>query len=153
MVRQWTLTPLCVGSSPTIPGEKKMSIEIYFNNQWKETTLPLIHLTKSRNGKTGTATFVFLRPVLFQFSFSSFFPLKTISVTWKKKFFETNDLQILFSEGKPFLVKTTFLFKNSQQWFEFVTLLNTFSKETGLVFSTSFPIEKKEEKEKKSKKK
>ena len=123
-----------------------MSIEIYFNNQWKETTLPLIHLTKSRNGKTGTATFVFLRPALFQFLFSSFFPLKTVSVIWKKKLFETNDIQILFSEGKPFFIKTTFLFKNSQQWFEFVTLLNTFSKETGLVFSTSFTTEKKEDK-------
>lgn len=123
-----------------------MTIEIYFNNQWKETTLPIIHLTKSRNGKTGTATFVFLRPTLLQTPFSSFFPLQTLSFRSKKKLFETNDIQILFSEGKPLLLKTTFLFKNSQRWFEFVTLLHLFSKETGLLFSTSFLTEKKEDK-------
>ena len=42
-----------------------MGIEIQFIEGLKELTLPIIRLTKSRNGKTGTATFIFIHPDVF----------------------------------------------------------------------------------------
>jgi photosystem II protein len=39
-----------------------MKIEIQFIEGVKEEILPIIKLTKSKNGKTGTATFVFINP-------------------------------------------------------------------------------------------
>jgi photosystem II protein len=43
-----------------------MNIRIEFIKGISETTLPIIKLTKSRNGKTGTATFIFINPILFK---------------------------------------------------------------------------------------
>jgi photosystem II protein len=50
-----------------------MNIRIEFVKGISETTLPIIKLTKSRNGKTGTATFIFIKPILFNL-FSSQIP-------------------------------------------------------------------------------
>ena len=67
VVRQWTLTPSSVGSNPPTPVLKKlkrsMRTHISFSNtniKLIETTLPVVKLTKSKNGETGTATFVFI---------------------------------------------------------------------------------------------
>jgi len=105
VVRQWTLTPLFVGSIPPIPENKKkkeMEIEIYWNDIIREEVLPFIHLTKSRSGQTGTVTFVFLLPSLFQKNENWNLIIQKMSVVWKKKVFSTEDIQIFFWEGKPF---------------------------------------------------
>jgi hypothetical protein len=43
-----------------------MSIKIEFIKNHEEYTVPLIKLTKSKNGKTGTATFIFIEPDVFK---------------------------------------------------------------------------------------
>jgi len=137
VVRQWTLTPLFVGSIPPIPENKKkkeMEIEIYWNDIIREEVLPFIHLTKSRSGQTGTVTFVFLLPSLFQKNENWNLIIQKMSVVWKKKVFSTEDIQIFFWEGKPFFLKTIFVFKNAKEWFEFLNILGSFSRETGLAF-------------------
>ena len=40
-------------------------IEIQFLEGKKESVLPIVKLTKSKNGKTGTATFLFKNPDIF----------------------------------------------------------------------------------------
>jgi len=103
-----------------------------------ETTLPLISLTKSRNGKTGTATFIFIRPTIFyQNKFNN--PIQGMSLLWENKEIKTNDITILFNKGKPFLIKTIFIFKNSNDWFNFLNFMQYFSKETGLAFEEKNP--------------
>jgi hypothetical protein len=42
-----------------------MTVQIQFIDGFFETTLPLIKLTKSINGKTGTATFILLNLPVF----------------------------------------------------------------------------------------
>jgi photosystem II protein len=113
-----------------------MSVQIQFFENIKESTLPIIRLTKSKNGKTGTATFVFVRPEVFEEYYFSHFPIKKISLVWEGRKIESQDITFFFHEGKPFLIKTIFLFKNSIEWFEFLNFMNSYSKETGLSFYT-----------------
>ncbi len=110
-----------------------MNAQIEFLQDITETTLPIIQVTKSKNGKTGTATFVFVYP-------KSIIPYTTkpisgmILVSPNKKIM-TTDVSIYFREGKPFILKAILIFKNSKEWFEFLSFMNSYSKETGLSFS------------------
>jgi len=108
---------------------------IQFINGIKEKTLPLVKLTKSKNGTTGTATFVFIYPSVFEEAFSSFDSIDGMFLIWENKKILTNDINILFKNGKPFLLKAIFIFKNSQEWFLFFQFMKVYSKETGLFFS------------------
>ena len=110
-----------------------MTIEIQFIEGKKEEILPFIKLTKSKNGKTGTATFVFLFPKsIIGCTGETIGGMILVSTT--KKIF-TTDVTIYFREGKPFFLKAILLFKNSKEWFEFFSFMDSYSKETGLSFS------------------
>lgn len=139
VVRQRILTPLFVGSSPPIPVYKSfgsiMSIKIEFIEGIEEKNSPIIKLTKSRNGKTGTATFVFINPTVFASTINSNSIITNLTLTWEKKQISTNDLEVIFKNGKPFIIKAIFIFKSSQEWFDFLNLINFYSKEIGLSFS------------------
>jgi photosystem II protein len=108
---------------------------IQFINGLKEKTLPLVKLTKSKNGTTGTATFLFIYPSIFEEAFSSFDSINGMVLIWENKKIITNDINIFFKNGKPFLLKAIFIFKNTQEWFRFFQFMKVYSKETGLLFS------------------
>jgi photosystem II protein len=111
-----------------------MSIHIEFIENIKEATLPIIKLTKSINGKTGTATFIFVKPNFFNEFISQEKTLKNITLVCEDKKISSKDISVFFKNGKPYLVKTIFIFKNSSEWFDFLNFMNLYSKETGLVF-------------------
>ena len=137
VVRQRTLTPLFVGSSPPIPVYLLiliMVIEIQFIEGIKELTLPIVRLTKSRNGETGTATFIFIKPEIFKEYISQISTINGMYLIWDNKKIISQDIYILFKNGEPFLIKTIFIFKNSNEWFQFLNFMNSYSKETGLLF-------------------
>ena len=112
-----------------------MNVKIQFIDNIDENTIPIIKLTKSKNGKTGTATFLFIEPSLFRDVnfFTTTIDHLTLILNQKKIF--TNDIEISFKNGKPFLIKAIFIFKNSKEWFDFLSFMNQYSKETGLSFS------------------
>jgi photosystem II protein len=111
------------------------SVRIEFFEEIAELSLPLIRLTKSRNKITGTATFIFIRPMLFELTNKTIFPFQQMSLIWGEKKIKTNDLTVLFYKGQPFLIKSIFIFKNSKEWFEFLNFMNYYSKEMGLSFT------------------
>ena len=111
-----------------------MNIRIEFVKGISETTLPIIKLTKSRNGKTGTATFIFIKPIVFNLFSSQIPTINGMYLLWDNKEIISKDIQIVFKEGKPFIIKSIFIFKNSLEWFNFLNFMNIYSKETGLFF-------------------
>lgn len=142
VVRQRTLTLLFVGSSPPTPVliptfilYYSMVVKIQFIEGFKESTLPIIKLTKSRNGKTGTATFIFIQPIIFEKMISKGDNIDGIDLIWENKKISTKDINIFFREGNPFLIKAIFIFKNASEWFNFLNFMNNYSKETGLSFA------------------
>jgi photosystem II protein len=112
-----------------------MNARIQFIEGIKEEVLPIIKLTKSRNGKTGTGTFIFINPHIFQYIQKSNFQFKTISLIWENQKIESENIEIYFKKGQPFLIKSIFIFKNSKEWFKFLNFMNYYSKETGLLFT------------------
>ena len=109
-----------------------MTIEIQFLEGKKETVLPIVKLTKSKNGKTGTATFLFKNPDIFLQE--NFVLSNGMNLLWNQKKIHTTDLTIFFHQGKPFFLKAILIFKNSKEWFDFLYFMNYYSKETGLAF-------------------
>jgi photosystem II protein len=112
-----------------------MSIKIEFIEGILENTSPIIKLTKSRNGKTGTATFIFINPRVFEIINNEIALIKSLTLNWEQKLLVTTDLEVIFKDGRPFLIKAIFIFKNAKEWFEFLNLINFYSKEIGLSFS------------------
>lgn len=115
--------------------DKTMAAYIEFLNNFKENTLPLIKLTKSKNAKTGTATFIFIEPTILKSDkyLSEF--IKEIALIHNGKKIRSRDIKVFFKDGKPFLIKTIFIFKNPIEWFNFLTFMNLYSQETGLFFA------------------
>lgn len=113
-----------------------MSIEIQIFSGKKEETFPFIKLTKSMNGKTGTATFLFIQPTSFTHFFFEQNQIESISLIRNETKIETKDIAIFFQNGKPFLLKTVFLFTNSNEWFDFLNFMNHYSKEKGFFFES-----------------
>lgn len=101
----------------------------------RESRLPLIKLTKSKNGKTGTATFIFISPDIFNTLNFSSYSINKISLICFEKELSSSDITILFKLGNPFLIKAIFLFRNQEEWFQFLQFIRLYSKETGLFFS------------------
>ncbi len=112
-----------------------MIVKIEFLKNYTESTLPIIRLTKSRNKITGTATFIFIQPLLFKFMQLNENALKKMSLIWENKFIITYDVNVLFHKGKPFLIKSIFIFKNQMEWYQFLNFMQFYCKETGLSFT------------------
>jgi len=101
----------------------------------KEQILPIVKLTKSKNGETGTATFLFIKPSIFYWKGYLKYSITSMYLNWAKKKIVSNDINIFFKNGKPFLLKAVFIFTSSQEWFNFLNFMTSYSKETGLFFS------------------
>lgn len=110
-----------------------MTIEIQFIEGIKEEILPLVKLTKSKNGQTGTATFIFIEPKSLEFCTTK--PIVGMLLLTNDKKIVTNDVSLCFKFGKIFFLKAIIIFKNPKEWFEFLSFMNLYSKETGLSFS------------------
>ena len=67
-----------------------MKPQIQFISGFEETTVPRrVKLTRSENGETGTATFLFFEPAVFSIflnvTFSSIILIKGMDLLWDKK--------------------------------------------------------------------
>ena len=113
--------------------KSKKNFKLYFFEDQIETGLPIIRLTRSKNGETGTATFVF-RNLNFVFSNLENFPLNNISLISDKERIEITDISILFLKGKPFLIKAILVLKSPKEWFNFLYFMKNYSKEIGFSF-------------------
>ncbi len=60
-----------------------MNAYIEFIDEKPESSLPIIKLTKSKNGKTGTATFIFIYPSIFNMTSLSLTHLEGMNLKWK----------------------------------------------------------------------
>lgn len=98
-----------------------------------------IRLTKSETGETGTATFIFLNPTVFSLFEESVLSeplnIQGMELIWDNKKIKTNDVTVFFKDGKPSIIRSILIFKNSQEWFNFLNFMSCYSKETGLSFS------------------
>jgi photosystem II reaction center protein Psb28 len=117
-----------------------MKPQIQFLSGFEETTVPRrVNLTRSENGETGTATFLFFEPTVFSVFLNVPFPgiilIKGMDLLWDKKRITSKDIKIYFKEGRPVVIRAILVFRNSKDWFNFFNFMNCYSKETGLSFT------------------
>ena len=115
-----------------------MKPQIQFVSGIEESVVPRrIRLTKSENGETGTATFIFVNPTVFSLfaNLSDSLLIQGMDLMWDNKKINTSDVSVFFKEGKPIMIRSILIFKNSKEWFNFLNFMNCYSKETGLSFA------------------
>ena len=117
-----------------------MKPQIQFVSGFEEMTVPRrVRLTKSENGETGTATFLFFEPTVFSIFLDNdsinTLPIKGMDLIWDKKKITSKDIKIYFKNGKPTVIRSILIFRNSKDWFNFLNFMNCYSKETGLSFT------------------
>jgi photosystem II reaction center protein Psb28 len=108
--------------------------KINLNYLSKKKFLPIIKLTKSKNEKIRTATFIIVKPIFLKEN-SNNFKIKKISLIFSNIKLNTTYISIIFKKGKPFSLKIIFLFKKNMDWFSFLYFMSIYSKEFGLNFS------------------
>jgi photosystem II reaction center protein Psb28 len=114
--------------------------QIQFISGQREIAIPRrIRLTRSENGETGTATFIFFKPMVFSFFLTVLSPdvvlIKGMDLLWDKQKITSKDIRIYFKEGKPVVLRSILIFRNSKDWFNFLNFMSCYSKETGLSFT------------------
>ena len=115
-----------------------MRPQIQFVSGIEESIVPRrIRLTKSENGETGTATFIFINPNVLSLvtNPSDSFLIQGMNLIWDNKKIKTSDVNVFFKEGKPIIIRSILIFKNSKEWFSFLNFMSCYSKETGLSFA------------------
>jgi photosystem II protein len=121
-----------------------MSIGIQFISGMLETTTPVVKLTKSRNGNTGTATFIFYNPTTFRQWDNSMYPMRTVEgmyLVWDgKEELTTKDVTVIYNNGQPFLIRSICIFKTPTDWYHFLKFMDAYSKERGLYFAEENPF-------------
>jgi photosystem II reaction center protein Psb28 len=86
-----------------------------------ESSIPLFRLTKSKNGKTGTAVFYFLNPICFKKVIE---PIDLFLIESSLGILSTRLIHVIFFQGKPRILKVIFLFRNSQEWKNFLDIFS-----------------------------
>ena len=114
--------------------------QIQFIPGFEEMTIPSrVKLTKSENGETGTATFIFFEPTVFSLigniNLTGFSVIGGMDLLWDKKKITSKDIKVYFRNGKPTIIRSILIFRNSKDWFNFLNFMNSYSKETGLSFT------------------
>jgi photosystem II reaction center protein Psb28 len=94
-----------------------------------------IYLTKSKNGETGTATFlIFLSESFFE-DYIEKTPIQHVFLFWKNKKFTTTEVFIHFLNGQPYIFECVFFLFSPNEWDIFFDFLNSFSKQIHMEYS------------------
>lgn len=107
---------------------------IQFIKGLNEKTVPEVRITRSRDGKTGTATFIFINPELFR---NDQFNNKEITGMYLQDDegeILTRNVNAKFINGKPKIIQALYIVKNVEEWNRFMRFMEKYSDNNGLSF-------------------
>lgn len=111
--------------------------DIHFNHKLY-SQLPLVRLTRSNVGSTGSATLVYRRPFFFtQPEYSgdiSTFPVISVTLKSNNGTIESKHINYEFYEGQPVVIKVIFLFTTREEWLNFLKFFTLYTKERLFLF-------------------
>lgn len=111
-----------------------MKAAIQFIKGIDETTIPLINITRSIDGTTGTATFTFKDANILYKNVSKEGEIKGMFLVDKEGTLSTRDLNAKFIQGKPTTIQATYIMKNAESWDRFMRFMERYSDEHNLTF-------------------
>ncbi len=100
----------------------------------EEPSVPDVRLTRSRDGTSGTATFVFAEPSIFEAS-SDLGDITGLYLVDDEGVMSTVDVQAKFVNGKPDRIEAKIVMRSSFEWDRFMRFMERYADEKGLGFS------------------
>lgn len=99
----------------------------------EEPSVPDVRLTRSRDGASGTATFVFAEPSIFEAS-SELGDITGLYMVDDEGVLTTVDVQAKFVNGKPDRIEAKYIMRSTFEWDRFMRFMERYADEKGLGF-------------------
>lgn len=112
-----------------------MKATIQFIKGLDETVLPDVHLTRSRTGSTGTATFCFKNPNILDKSTARKGEITGMYLIDEEGVIETRYVNPYFSEGRLDTIQSIYIMKSPEAWNRFMRFMKRYGETNGLVFT------------------
>uniref|UniRef100_A0A7S0N7V3 Photosystem II reaction center Psb28 protein n=1 Tax=Pyramimonas obovata TaxID=1411642 RepID=A0A7S0N7V3_9CHLO len=100
-----------------------------------EEVVPEVKLTRSRTGSTGTATFIFKNPAVFDAT-GEFGEITGLYLVDEEGELSTVDVQAKFLNGKPDRIEARYVMKSTYEWERFMRYMERYAEDNGLGFQS-----------------
>nr|YP_009313597.1 Photosystem II protein W [Galaxaura rugosa]SCW21851.1 Photosystem II protein W [Galaxaura rugosa] len=107
---------------------------IQFIKGINETVVPDVRLTRSRDGSTGTATFRFTNPTIFNINMENKGEITGMYLLDEEGELITRDVNAKYINGKPQAIECVYIIKNPENWDRFMRFMERYSNENELSF-------------------
>ena len=111
------------------------SAEIQFVKGLEEKVVPDIKLTRAKDGSSGTATFNFNNPNVFDASTASEGAVTGMFLVDEEGEMTTTEVNASFVNGKPQSIESLLLLKSPQEWDRFMRFMERYGEANGLGFN------------------
>jgi photosystem II protein len=98
-----------------------------------ETCVPEVKLTRARTGNSGSATFIFESPSVFQAS-GELGEITGLYMKDDEGTITTTDVKAKFVNGKPNSVEARLMLRSQFEWDRFIRFMDRYSEAAGLGF-------------------
>ena len=108
-------------------------VKIQFYEGTDEPVVPEIRLTRSKDGETGQAFFLFEKPqALSSITTGEISGMKMIDTEGE---ILTRDVKVKFVDGEPIFLEAVYIWKNISDFDRFMRFANSYAKSNGLGYS------------------
>ena len=114
-----------------------MKPTIEFIQGIEEEVIPEIKLTRSRDGSTGTATFRFKQPTIFDKNMAQAGEITGMFMLDEEGILTTRDVNAFYINGKPESIQAIYIMKNIEEWDRFMRFMERYSFINNLSFIKS----------------
>eukprot|EP00581_Thalassiosira_minuscula_P010689 CAMPEP_0183727864 /NCGR_PEP_ID=MMETSP0737-20130205/26603_1 /TAXON_ID=385413 /ORGANISM="Thalassiosira miniscula, Strain CCMP1093" /LENGTH=136 /DNA_ID=CAMNT_0025959615 /DNA_START=115 /DNA_END=525 /DNA_ORIENTATION=- len=109
--------------------------EIQFVKGLEEKVVPDVKLTRARDGSSGTATFNFNNPNVFDASTASEGEITGMFLVDEEGELVTTDVNARFLNGKPQNIECMLVMKSPSEWDRFMRFMERYGEANGLGFT------------------
>mmetsp|Transcript_9059 Transcript_9059/g.27081 ORF Transcript_9059/g.27081 Transcript_9059/m.27081 type:complete len:145 (-) Transcript_9059:281-715(-) len=113
----------------------ELEASIQFVRGLDEKVVPDVKLTRARDGSSGTATFNFVNPNVFDASTAAQGDVTGMFMTDEEGEISTTDVNARFANGKPQAIESTYVMKSPDEWDRFMRFMERYGEDNGLGFS------------------
>ncbi len=107
--------------------------QIQFSRGVSETVVPKIRLTRGKSGNSGTATFRFESPKIFDAQSTD--EVTGMYLVDEEGEIVTNEVKGKFINGKPTSIEAILIMNSPDEWDRFMRFMERYAQENGLEFS------------------
>jgi len=109
--------------------------QIQFVKGLLEKVVPDVSMTRAKDGSSGTATFKFKNPNVFDASTASKGDVTGMFLVDEEGELSTNDVNAQFINGKPQSIESLYVMNSPEEWDRFMRFMERYSDANGLGFN------------------